>query len=180
MKIKFGKLERIVGRVLIAGALVAGISGCDDWDEPEPEPPVVVQPTYDNVVVSAEKPSSYSGAGEFMPRGQAEGARTWLMHTGSTANYNVKLRPNSTYSCVSRYSNDGHGDSISILFNDNKIMDFYTHDMGDWGRGWNNFADSPTVQLTTGAETNNTLSIRANHTDSYGVEMDSINLTRQK
>ncbi len=180
MKIKFGKLERLIGSALVIGALAAGISGCDDSDEPEPQPPVVVQPTYDNVVVSAEKPSSYTGAGEFMPRGEAEGARTWLMHTGSTADYNVALKPNSTYSCVARYSNDGHGDSISILFNNSRIGSFKTHSTGSWGRGWNNFADSPTFQITTGADTNNRISTRAEYTDSYGVEMDAVYFTRQK
>ena len=169
-------LKQIIAGTMIAGGLFFNL-GCEE--EIESAVPEVITPNYDSVIVQAEKPLSFSGVGRAMSRSTANQARSWLTGNGSSANYNFNLETNSTYDVVARYSNDGSGDFISLLFNNNFLNNFWTSSTGSGGTGWNNFTYSPTYQITTGEQTNNALSIGAN-TDSFGVEIDSIYFTRQK
>ena len=124
------------------------------------------------------------GPGSIMPRGNASQRETAYLFTGYQRVCPFEVEVAGKYQVLARYSNDGYTDVVEISLDNATVGQFPTRDtrpMGDVpGSGWNNFLTSGvlgTVSLTPGKHQ---LSFKVLSSDQYGVEIDTVELVREK
>jgi hypothetical protein len=132
------------------------------------------------IVLQAE---SGSGAGQRMPRANANGSATILLKNGETRSISFQscAGVSAMYSARVRYSNDSNGPSetISLTFNNVLVGQFGARDTGDFGRGWDNFAEDGIPGTFMTQPGTNTVTVSISGGDGFGVEIDAIILEKR-
>jgi hypothetical protein len=123
-----------------------------------------------------------SGAGQVMSRSNADGQATVWLHGNESRTITFTLCPgtNTNYRLRVRYSNDNFGPTevVSVQLNGNSVGQFTSEDTGDFGLGWNNFAESPDLGPITLQPGDHRITISVTGGDGNGIEIDSVILDR--
>ncbi|MBI5605953.1 MAG: hypothetical protein HY879_21675 [Deltaproteobacteria bacterium] len=131
------------------------------------------------IVLQAE---NGSGAGQVMSRSNAGGQATVWLHANETRIITFPLCPgtNTNYRLRVRYSNDNNGPTevVSIQLDGSSVGQFTSEDTGDFGLGWNNFAESPDLGPVTLQPGDHKITISVTGGDGNGIEIDSVILDR--
>lgn len=109
-------------------------------------------------------------------RDNAEDQTTIWLFNGEILNINFDLTHDAVVDVLDvRYSNDGEWDEISLHIDGEPLGQFKTQTMYAWGDLWNTFLSSGPVGgrrfLRKGQHT---LTLKIEHADQYGVEIDYI------
>jgi len=124
-----------------------------------------------------------SGAGQKMPRSNANNQTTVLLKSGDSRTVSFAICPgaNAIYNVRVRYSNDNFGstESVTVNFDDALVGRFSAQSTGTFGQGWNNFVESSNLGPVTLAPGNHRISISVSGGDGFGIEIDSIILEKK-
>ncbi|MFQ6026242.1 MAG: hypothetical protein ACE5Q6_01865 [Dehalococcoidia bacterium] len=148
-----------------------------------PPPPITPKPTPTPTPTPTPPPGSISvegesgtGNGQAMPRENASGELTILLHADETRNLPFQLSVSAEYTVKVRYSNDNFGplETVTITIDGTNVGSFIAQDTGDHGDGWNVFFVSEALGPVSLASGNHTLVISVGPGDGYGVEIDLV------
>jgi hypothetical protein len=124
-----------------------------------------------------------SGSGSAMPRSEASGAKTRLLHAGEGASWSFVATVGGKYAVTARYSNDGGSalEDVQLIFDDTSVGGFTAENTRasgmSPGEGWNAFLTTPDIGVVNVVEGSNTLAIQVTGGDGYGVEIDWVKLS---
>ncbi|MCO6459339.1 MAG: hypothetical protein J5I93_28855 [Pirellulaceae bacterium] len=119
-----------------------------------------------------------SGDGTIMPRGNAAGGQTVHLGADQTRTIVAAVPVRTEYTLQVRYSNDNFGptETLEVFVDGQSIGTFSAEDTGNFGAGWNVFADSPALGPVALDPGEHTISLLVTGGDGYGVEVDQVTL----
>ena len=123
-----------------------------------------------------------TGAGQTMSRANASGGKTVWLHAGEARILSFELPAAAPYPVAVRYSNDNFGplERIDVSLDGAAIGGFDAQDTGDFGLGWDVFAEADAIgsaQLTAGRHE---LRLTVSGGDGNGVEIDRATLDQYR
>jgi hypothetical protein len=161
------KIPRTLFALMVAGSLV----GCDDGSRGGSEPiPTIPEPRREVNLHCHRDKTPESG-------GSRQNTRL-LMHNGDEATYIVEnLQTNAVYDIHVMYANDSYQsdlEKVSLNLNGVDVGSFRAEDTGNYGHGWFNPRLSPLMQHQTGPLSTQTIRVKVNGGDRYGVQLHNI------
>lgn len=171
------RVFHILGLLLIlASILLTGTAYSENTNRVDPPP----CPAPDTTTVLKLEGENGTGDGQYMPRSNASGKRTRLLHRRDELEFRFKLssRVNTIQVCYSNDDSSLRRDTIKLWIDNRYIGKFVTEDTGNFGQGWNIFTykEFYPVPVRRGWHTLRMLVVSA---DFHGVEIDKIEFRKR-
>lgn len=132
--------------------------------------------------IEGERPRN--AVGKVMSRTKAKREHTLLLKYGAAAEYSANIDVDGSYVLQVRYSNDDAGkcDDIIVLVDgklSGKFHSLNTRKEGTKaGDGWNEFAESPDIDLGTLSAGEHAISLLVDDGDAFGIEIDRLTIVQ--